>query len=553
MHPALWQLLWFDLRGFLRGLANLRRSARQIFLLLMMLVFAGFFVFSQVQNSSGAMASRFGSAMPFWAFLYLLGTWVTASADRGLIMRPAEIHFIAGGPFRDRDVLTLNLVRLAFRALVGASVLSLIALAYVDSYPSALIGIWLLIAVSLLVGMLASLSARSAQAGLVRGLRWVFTIAVVGTLLALIAQSMQALQAVGESVRVSAIAATARETPVGRIVLPPLAWMFAPLASARLAPDTLQLLPSRLAVVAGLVAGVYLLGGRYLEASTRRTDLSIRKRQSAARSGAAGLPSSSWTKRLSLPTFGRLGGIGSVAWMQMVHSMRILPRFMLFTIVIVGVVLVIPLTVDPQRLNGWGTVGWMAGLTTYADFLLLLQLPVGFLGPVAQREMLKSLPLPSWRIVFGQLAGPVIPLALLHVVVTILFLYLVPGDWWLVLQTSLALIPAAWVLIANVNLLGAWNVIQPRALQQRDAMAAGRAMASVWIFSMMLIPAVVMSVVGSILAAILFGSSVTSYLAGAALGGLLSSSIYVALLTASFHRWQPASADGGQEEAEHDR
>jgi hypothetical protein len=35
-------------------------------------------------------------------------------------MRPAEIHFVAGGPFPDHDVITLNLIRVAFRALISA-------------------------------------------------------------------------------------------------------------------------------------------------------------------------------------------------------------------------------------------------------------------------------------------------------------------------------------------------------------------------------------------------------------------------------------------------
>ena len=40
-------------------------------------------------------------------------------------MRPAEIHFIVAGPFPQRDIITLNLVRLAYRArdqFIGACV-----------------------------------------------------------------------------------------------------------------------------------------------------------------------------------------------------------------------------------------------------------------------------------------------------------------------------------------------------------------------------------------------------------------------------------------------
>ena len=58
--------------------------------------------------------------------------------------------------------------------------------------------------------------------------------------------------------------------------------------------------------------------------------------------------------------------------MQMVHSLRILPRYLVFTTAIVSVVLVVPLMVDSRRLDGTAVVGWMAGLTAYADFLFNL-------------------------------------------------------------------------------------------------------------------------------------------------------------------------------------
>lgn len=552
MHPALWQLLWFDFRGSMRGLLNVRKSWRQVVLLVLMLAFAGMFISFRAMNPGDVGAGRFGAAMPFWAFIYLLATWLTASADRGLVMRPAEIHFIVGGPFRDRDVITVNLIRLAFRALVGALVLALIALAYVESYLAALTGIWLLISVSLLVGMIASLTARSAQANVVKQLRRVFTILAVVALMLIISQSIQAIRATGESLHVSSIASSALKTPIGQYILPPLNWMFAPVSANRFAPDALIQLPARLGVIGLLVCCIYVLGRRYAEATTGRTDQSISKRQTSLRSGVAGGAGSSLTRSLRLPMLWRLGGVGPVAWMQMTHSLRILPRYVVFTATIVGVVLVIPIMVDSERLQGIGVIGWMAGLSLYADFLLLLQLPVGFLGPVAQREMLKSLPIPSWRIVLGQLAGPLIPLVILHGLVAGLFLYLTPRQYGQVCLVAFALLPAALVIVANINLLGAWNIIRPKALQQRDALAAGRAMASVWVFFAMLTPAILVSTLFSGIVGYLTGNRIEGYILGASGGALLSSSLYIFLLASAFKRWQPSGHEGGQEEAESD-
>ena len=78
-------------------------------------------------------------------------------------------------------------------------------------------------------------------------------------------------------------------------------------------------------------------------------------------------------------------------------------------------------------------------------------------------------------------------------------------------------------------------------------------MLSVWIFFAMLLPAIVLATLGAMLAVALLGDSPTSYLAGAALGALVASSLYIFLLARSFEKWQPSAADGGAEEAELDR
>ncbi len=554
MHAALWKLLWFDFRGSFRGLSKIRRSWRQLLLFILMLVFIGLFVVSQwlggPQDTTSGMGGRFGSAMPFWAALYLIATWLTASADRGLVMRPAEIHFIVAGPFATRDMITLNLIRLAYRAAISAIVLALISLAYTRDVLAAFVGLWLLISVSLLVGMIVSLSSRKIHGAWIHRARRGLTVVVLVVLMTMILQAMELVRDRGEDVTVPNIAAAGIQSPIGQILLPPIAWMFAPLTANSFWPIVVQMLPARLLVVSVLVMFVYVLGGEYREATTARTDLSITRRQNALRSGLSS--GGGWTRRITLPQFGRLAGVGSIAWMQMVHSVRILPRFLAFTVAIIAVVIVIPMMVDRRHLQGWSGVLWMAGLNTYADFLLLLQLPVGFLGPPAQRVVLKSLPISVWAVVLGQLAGPVIPLAAMHVLVLGLFLYLLPTATVDVIYTSLAMIPVAWVLTANINLLAVWNIIKPRALQQRDALAAGRAMASVWIFFIMLVPAMAGGVVGSTLAAYLFGLTLAAYLAGAAVGIMLASVLYVALLTYTFSRWQPAAGEIGEQEKEHE-
>lgn len=563
MHRALWLLLWLDLRSGVRGLFRGKRSWRKLGLLLLLLSFVGLIAASQyasvvlAQSTGGEEASqsiqsmRFGAAMPFWALLYLLATWLTAAADRGLVMRPAEILFLVAGPFSTREVLTLSLVRLAYRALKNALFLAVVAWAYMPSFWAGLVGIWLVLCVSLLVGMIASLAARHALPGAVRVGRWIVSIAAIFVLVSMITQAVKSVDAQGQQIDFSRVAAAASDTPAGRIVLPPVQWMFAPLQQKVFWPVVPEQLLWRLPIVAVLVLIIFIAGGAFGEAATERTDRALARRQAALRSGT--VASGNWVRRFALPEFGRWGGIGSVAWMEMTQALRLLPRFILYTAGVVTVILVLPLVLSGERMEGMAGLAWLAGITSYADFLMLLQLPIGFLGPASHRVILKLLPLRPWRIVLGALAGPLLPLAITHLLTGVLFTYLLHEQRGNVLMVSLVMLPVAFVFTATINLLGLWNIIKPRALQQRDPLAAGRAMLSVWLFTFMLVPTAVLASIGAGIGGSLLGGHLFGYLFGAGAGVSVAGCGLVALLAYFFDRWHPAAGLMDEEEQELNR
>ena len=555
MHPALWKLLWLDWNSSLRQLFWVRRTWRQWVLFAFLVLFVVFFAGSQIisgwaRQSAGELpqAARFGAGMPFWALLYLLATWLTAASDRGLVMRPADIHFLVSGPFRTSEIINLNLVRLTYRALISALVLASLGLAYVHSFLSALVGMWLLISTSLLVGILVSLAARLSLPAIVMWLRRLLTLVAISVLIALVTQSVQLANLRQESLVFSSLAAISSDTHLGKIVLPPIAWMFAPIRSDQFWPDVPTQVIMRIPILLGLCLAIHAVGGSFGEAATERTDRAILRRQSAQRSGFSS-PANTF-RHLRIPSFGYIGGIGAVAWVQLVQALRLLPRFLIYTTTVVSVILVVPTVMDRQRLEGLAGLCWLAGLTSYADFLVLLQMPLGFLGPVAHREVFKLLPIPTWRIVIGKLAGPALPLAVNHILTFILFWTILPHQRNELLQTALAMIPVAFVLIAAINLLGMWNVIRPRALQQRDALAAGRAMLSVWLFSMMMVPITFLAVVGAYCSSIVLGNYLGAYLLGGVAGIGVAITILILLLTRSYEAWQPVSGEARDEERE---
>jgi Putative ABC exporter len=555
MHKALWFLLKLDFRGSLRGLRSIFTSWKRMTLLLFILLLIGMMIFARSVQSEEVSGNRFGAGMPFWAFVYLAASWLTASSDRGLVMRPAEIHFLFGGPFRNRDIITLHLIRLLIRSFVSALVLSLVGIAYLQSVLGGLVGLWFLLAVSLLVGMIVSLMARSAHGKAPVVLRRVLTCVVVGLIFIQVAESIQMLRQRGVPIQISQIAATAPQTSVGCYILPPIEWMFRPMASNDFLKESLPLLPTRIPVVVLLIAAVYFLGSDFSEASAMRTDQAMARRASALRSGSVS-GTSRIARRLTLPVpKWRLGGVAAIGWWQTLNLLRILPRYFAFTAVVMGLLIIVPAMVNRQSLSGTNGVAWLSGLSLYGDFLLLLQLPVGFMGPPAQREMLKALPVANWRIVVGQLIGPLVPVIAIHSVTTLLFALVFPIPWPLLVCTSIALLPAAFVVIANLNTLGIWGIIQPRALQQRDVLAAGRAMASVWLFGILMIPAVLLAVATGLALEFSTGPWLPEYcglILGCGIGCSIASLGYIYLIVRTFERWQPSAGDRGDDEREHD-
>lgn len=546
MHSALWQLLWFDLRSSVRSVANLRKNWRQLGLALVIVIFVIGAVCLRTASADGSGGNRFGAAMPFWALVYLLITWITASADRGLVMRPAEIHFLIGGPFPRRDVITLTLVRLAVRAVFGAMFLALISLTYINSFLSAFSGIWLLICVSLLVGMVVSLASRASQQNWIKNLRRGGSMLALGTLLLMVQQSIALVRQVGP-LSLSAVAAAAPLTDIGKAVMPPVAWMFAPLSQPRFYPEVAQQMPVRMLVVFALAGMVYVLGSDFAERATARTDKSLHRRQAAQRGGTTG---TEWTRRFRVPILGS-GPLAAVAWMQVTHSARILPRYLLSTAAILGMVVVILFTVGNRSFSDNNAALWLVAATLYADFLILLQLPVGMLGPVAQREMLKAMPIAAWKVAVGQLAGPLSQLAVLNSLILLAFVGFTPEHASDAITAAVCAIPGAVLIAANVNLLAVWGILKPKAMQQRDALAAGRALVSVWVFFATLLPAIFPIVASVVVAQVIFeGSPTMCALVGGAVTWLMCLP-YILALAWAFHRWQPSSYSRGSEDAEH--
>src|SRR5262249_59206383 len=97
-----------------------------------------------------------------------------------------------------------------------------------------------------------------------------------------------------------------------------------------------------------------------------------------------------------------------------------------------------------------------AGLLLWLTIVLTTMVPFDFRGDLERMEVLKTLPLPAWRVALGQLVTPVL---LLYLVQALLLgaVQLAWGQWNFLLVLFLVFAPPANLLVFGLdNLLFLW-------------------------------------------------------------------------------------------------
>jgi hypothetical protein len=421
MHPALWLLLWLRVRGWWRRLFRNAGTVRGAFLLVVgVLFFSCIFLnpllvyfFATPEEQAGYIAGmrRFG---PLGLLAYCVVTLLFSTGERAITFTPAEIDFLFPGPFSRRQLLGYKIAVTFLTCLLTGLFFALYLLAhgawFVAAYAGAVLACFFLMLFAMVVGLVANTLGARAHT---RARQLVLFLLAALLLLAALHAGSDLLAANPEEVL-----KRVEQAPALQVVLEPLRWFIETITARHLWPDFAGYLALSAALDLALVGLVFVLDVQYLEASAAASAKIYAQLQRVRSGGAfAAMRGSRRTAERSLPALPWWGGVGPLAWRQLLTAVRSLRGLLLF-LGIFAVALVVPLVLGfhgdkPET----GMLGQTLGSALLAVSLLTLpaMITFDFRGDVDRMDVLKALPVTAWRLVLGQLAVPVLLLTLIQV------------------------------------------------------------------------------------------------------------------------------------------
>jgi hypothetical protein len=418
MDARLVKLLLLRLRGGVRQrLKELKTPRGLLFLLVTLAVIALLMIQPAAlpSNPFGSLFTRDSAQLREQASQYmpiglLAGFLLTVlvSPSPGLYFNLAEINLLFGGPFTRRSVLLYKLGGYAFGVLLSSLLIALLLPASAFTPASTFLGSFLtLLFIQLLTVAAGLLGQVSMKCGFAR-VKCSHAVIAVIVLLA-VTGGYPADVSGGLAVAFAQFQASFG----GTLLLAPFhvyAHIF--LAQSNY-PELLAWAMLGLAMNLGLVAAVIRLDRHAYEPSTAAS-LELHQRWDRARRG--GLP---WGAQPRIVRSSRspamLGGIGPIAWRQMLSAIRV-SRNALLTFLAIAIVAGPLLVIASSDISIWSLA---AGVFVAAVFVLPRTLVFDFRSDLQTLQNFKALPLPAWKISLGQLAAPVLLTSLIEGVLLI--------------------------------------------------------------------------------------------------------------------------------------
>jgi hypothetical protein len=474
MHSALWLLIRLQMRGWVRYLGRSVRTVKGALLVVVgLIVFVPFLflvLLAPAREVGGFNPEGVRCLGPVLLLSYCLLNVLTSAGERAIYFSPAEINFLFPGPFTRRQLLGYKIL---MTLAVGLPTTLLMALMirvrgtwFLASYLSLLLMITFLQLFSMAIMLLAS-AVGSHLASRGRQLALAITLVLGGLVL------VQAGVLEG-GCTFQELAERTRHTRTWQIVSRPLGWFF----ELMLAQDVWTLVRYTvlgLAVNLALVGVVFALDAQYLEAaaaSSARLYARIQRLRGRSVEGPDVPPAS--RARLGIPSMPWWGGIGPIVWRQATAALRGSARLLLI-LGILGAVLVVPLLASkPNGGADQEAIPILFGLVVWLTIFLTALVSFDFRGDIDRIGALKTLPIPAWRIVLGQLLIPVLLLSFIHwLALGIIALLHGPSAQGAALA-ALFVVPINFVLIALENLLFLLFPVRLMASTPGDFQAVGR-------------------------------------------------------------------------------
>jgi hypothetical protein len=394
--------------------------------------------------------------------LVLLGiTLIMAVFSGGKIISfsAAEVDFLFPGPFSRHQLVLWKIAVSGFAALPLALIFSIWQVPNASMWIAAFLGIWLAwllaqtLAMLILLARQAIMARRSAPVvrfGLI-ALLAVLLVAIIDILRPLVPMLQRDEFSLGQFL------AHARRSLPGRIVLAPFDVLTMTFTAECFAPDLLVWGGVSVGMIAVLIWLVLRLDSHFIETSLRASEAVHAAVQRVKRGGNPFGGTSRPIASLRVPMLPWLGGVGPVAWRQMMLAARGARGLLLvLALLLLGLGPLVwmiahrpraaPVPQDP------GIVMPLLILTgVWMVFLLPSMLRFDFRSDLAHIENLKLLPIAPTRIAIGQMIAPALVLSILAYAIIAALIASAPQRALVPGAIALAFVPPLTILLIGIE------------------------------------------------------------------------------------------------------
>lgn len=471
MDPALWLLLRLRLGGWRRRLIRSLGTVKGAFfvllgsLLIVLWLLPTFLLAKPAIPEHLAAVRQYG---PLALVAYVLLTLVTNAGEQAVSFSPAEVEFLFTGPFSRRQLLGYKLLSTFMGILLSGLLFTVIFRPHYVWAVAAFVGAVLALLFVQLLTMAVVLIGSTVG---IRIFSWGRKIALVLFIGLAVAVGFQVSEAIGRRHEQPAVVGRA----AWESALEPMRVFVEAFTAERLWPELVRWALLALAIDGFLLGVVFFLDANYLETAAAAGERAYARRQ-RLRSGA-GLwgQLQSRKARFSIPTLPWWGGVGSIAWRQLIAAARN-PIAVLYVFGLLTVMAVAGVAAGSHEEEAGFAALTVGGSMVIMTLLLNPLIAFDFRGELDRMEVLKTLPIVPWRLAVGQLLTPVLLVTGMETVLTAGALAFLPRfNPWLPLIPVFAA-PFNFFLFGIENLLFLWFPFRLTHVTPGDLQGMGRLM-----------------------------------------------------------------------------
>ena len=455
---------------------------------------------------------------------YCVMVVLTSAGEPAVTFTAAEVDFLFPGPFSRSELLAYKILGNLFSSLITAAFLMIWLKRFAYSFWPAFFAVILLLnflqLFSMAVAMFSGLMGARAFNIQRKVILFVLTLAVVVG----IGHWLQLRQGQGPIQWMEA----AEKYSIFRLALAPLRW-FVEVFASQSTSDLIVWGSSALLVNLIMVLAVFLLDVQFLEASAAASEKHYARLQRMRSGGVVAGRSGGGKARFGLGEPPQWAGMGPLAWRQTLALLRNLRGVLTFLAIFVL------FGMGPGFMYSQGKGSGTSVALFFIPAMTIFMLPrltFDFRGDIDRMDVLKTLPLPPWKLVIGQLITPVLIVSFVQVLVIIVML--MGGAPRQVGWLAAMVVPFNFVATAIENLVFLWYPVRAVPTMAVDVQFMGRQ----WLFfamkMMMMLAAVVAAIMAGGAAYSLSGQRMLPALVSAGVSLLIAGMMLVPLVARAF-------------------